>query len=351
MILKTVADARYLREKARADYLDAERDLFERWGRTAIRQLTDDGRRMLARLGEAVGWKRLKKVAHIATADTIRKWFRKLIGTTRTTPGGRTPTTPEIVALVIKFALENNHGNDAWGGRRIAGELDGLGIDLAPSTIRRILKRHGIPPATQRGRGRDHDLAIATDYAKTVAIDFARTVIYDSGRLRLMYILIAIHIASREAAVIGATVHFDEYFMANCARSLTLVDVGFLAKHKATTIKMDRDKLFTPRFRRMFTNAGVTVKRTPPRCPWENGHVERFIGTLKRLALRKVVCHSEAGLWEVLAVAVMHYNCERPHQALGNHPVTPRSAPPDMSKPIIRIDHLGGLIHHYQRAA
>jgi hypothetical protein len=178
MILKTVADTRYLREKARADYLDAERDLFERWGQAAVRHITDDDRRLLARLGEAVGWKRLKKVAHIATADTIRKWFRRLIGTTRTTPGGRTPTCPEIVALVIKFALENNHGKDAWGSRRIAGELDGLGIDLAPSTIRRILKRHGIPPAPQRGRGRDHDLAIATDHAKTVAIDFARTVIW-----------------------------------------------------------------------------------------------------------------------------------------------------------------------------
>jgi hypothetical protein len=47
----------------------------------------------------------------------------------------------------------------------------------------------------------------------------------------------------------------------------------------------------------------------------------------------------------------MHYNYERPHQALGNHPITPRSAPLDISKPIIRIEHQGGLIHLYRRAA
>ena len=47
MLMKLLAEARFLRERARADYLDAERDLFERFGKTAARHLTDDDRRLL----------------------------------------------------------------------------------------------------------------------------------------------------------------------------------------------------------------------------------------------------------------------------------------------------------------
>ena len=84
MILKVVADARYLREKARADYLDAERGLYERWGPNAGRHLSDGDRRLLAVQGKAVGWKRLKRGAHIASVQTIRRWNRKLIDIART---------------------------------------------------------------------------------------------------------------------------------------------------------------------------------------------------------------------------------------------------------------------------
>ena len=41
-------------------------------------------------------------------------------------------------------------GNEHWGYRRIAGELAGLGIAVAPSTVWEILKRHGIDPAPRR---------------------------------------------------------------------------------------------------------------------------------------------------------------------------------------------------------
>ena len=189
------------------------------------------------------------------------------------------------------------------------------------------------------------------DPAHTVAIDFARTVIFDQGRLRLMYILLAIHVQSREALVVGVTEHFDDDIMAQYARNLTMADVGFLTKHQASVIIMDRDKIFSERFRHMLTDAGVTVTRIAPRCPWENAYIERFIGTLKTLALRKVYFLSESQLWDVLGEALLHYNRERPHQSLGNQTITPPVAPPDTSKPIIRIDRLDGAIHRYVRAA
>jgi hypothetical protein len=41
------------------------------------------------------------------------------------------------------MAADNEH----WGYRRIVGELAGLGVTVAPSTVWEILKRHGIHPA------------------------------------------------------------------------------------------------------------------------------------------------------------------------------------------------------------
>jgi len=340
-----------LREKARADYLEAERDLFQRWGASAVRLVDNDDRRLLARLGKEVGWKRLRRVAQIAGVKTIRRWYRILIGPLRAKSGGKSQTTPEIEALVVKIALDNDHGNDAWGRRRIAGELATLGIDLDSSTVRNILRRHGIPPAPKRGRGRDNDLKVLADKPADVAIDFAHTVVMDGDRICHLYILLAIHIPTREATVVGITEHPTAAFMTQCARNMTMADEGFLTRHRAKSIRMDRDTIFTPQFRAMLAATDLEVQRLPPRMPWENGHIERFVQTIKNLVLRKVFCQSVEALREALMVGLQHDNGHRPHQSLGNLPLTPATAPPDITKPIIRIDHLDGAIHQYVRTA
>jgi transposase len=69
-----------------------------------------------------------------------RRWARK------SRRKGRPATRRNIKALVLQMAKEN----EGWGYRRIAGELAGLGITIAPSTVWAILKKAGIDPAPRR---------------------------------------------------------------------------------------------------------------------------------------------------------------------------------------------------------
>ena len=69
-----------------------------------------------------------------------RRWAHK------SRPKGRPPTRRNIKTLALCMAREN----EAWGYRRIAGELAGLGIKVAPSTVWAILKKAGIDPAPRR---------------------------------------------------------------------------------------------------------------------------------------------------------------------------------------------------------
>jgi putative transposase len=59
---------------------------------------------------------------------------------------GRPATRRNIRALVLRLAREN----PAWGYRRIHGELAGLGVKVAASTVWEILKKAGIDPAPRR---------------------------------------------------------------------------------------------------------------------------------------------------------------------------------------------------------
>ncbi|MCA1708125.1 MAG: transposase, partial [Actinobacteria bacterium] len=89
------------------------------------------------------------------------------------------------------------------------------------------------------------------------------------------------------------------------------------------------------------------------RAPRANAIAERWIGTVRRELLDRMLIVNRRHLEHVLDEYVAHFNHHRPHRAL--HQAAPlRPLPPPTSPPTLRLrrrDRLGGLIHEYAQVA
>jgi transposase InsO family protein len=99
----------------------------------------------------------------------------------------------------------------------------------------------------------------------------------------------------------------------------------------------------------VFTSEGIRILHTPVRAPLANAITERWIGTLRRELLDRILIANRRHLEHVLAEYTTHFNQHRPHRAL-QHAAPLRSLPPPSFQPHLRVrrrDRLGGLIHEY----
>ncbi len=92
---------------------------------------------------------RSSRTALLITPRTLLRWHRALGRRKWRQPAdlrGRPPLPKEIQDLVLRLARENPR----WGHRRICGELAKLGLNVSPTSVRRVLARAGLEPAPRR---------------------------------------------------------------------------------------------------------------------------------------------------------------------------------------------------------
>jgi len=103
----------------------------------------------------------------------------------------------------------------------------------------------------------------------------------------------------------------------------------------------------------VFASEGMRILRTPVRAPRANGIAERWIGTLRRELLDRMLIINRRHLMVVLTEYVAHFNDHRPHRTL-NQAAPLRSLPPPASRSQIHLprrDLLDGLIREYAQVA
>jgi len=62
---------------------------------------------------------------------------------------------------------------------------------------------------------------------------------------------------------------------------------------------------------------GIRDHPIAPQSPWQNGHAERLIGSIRRECLDHIVIFGEAHLRQVLKAYAAYYNRVRTHLSLG----------------------------------
>jgi hypothetical protein len=177
----------------------------------------------------------------------------------------------------------------------------------------------------------------------------------DTVLLRRLYVLFFIELDSRRVHLSGITATAVGEWVVQQARNLSLT----LAERAcpARFLIRDRDTKFTAGFDEVFCSEGIRVLRTPIGSPRANAFAERFVGTVRRECLDRLLIFHRRQLQGVLVDFVRHYNGHRPHRSLGQHSpfgsgVVPplRVSYPDPTQ-LRRTDKLGSLIHEYRLVA
>ena len=107
---------------------------------------------------------------------------------------------------------------------------------------------------------------------------------------------------------------------------------------------MKRGELFSPGG---FVPWAFAIGPLRPRSPWQNGHAERLIGSLRWECLDRVVVFGERHLRQVVPLYMEYYNNVRTHRSLNKDASIPR--PVQFTGRILSTPILGGLHHQYIR--
>jgi putative transposase len=314
-------------------------------------ELTQADRALLAAFSRVLS--RQAWTSFFVTPATLLRWHRELVARRWTYPHrcpGRPATAGEVRELVVRLAREN----PGWGYRRIQGELVGLGVQIAASTVWTILREAEIEPAPRRLEASWAEF-LRQQAASILECDFLTV---DTLFLKRFYVLFFIELATRRVHMAGITTNPDGPWVTQQARNL-LMRLDDEGVERPRFVIRDRDGKFTRDFDEVFGSEGIRVIKAPVRAPRARAHAERWVGSLRRECLDRLLIVGRRHLERVVAAYVLHYNEHRPHRALGQRPPLDPT-PPVTERPAGEVfvldrlrcrERLGGLLHEYELAA
>jgi transposase InsO family protein len=243
--------------------------------------------------------------------------------------GGRPQIEADLRALIRQMSTENQ----LWGAPRIHGELLKLGFEVAQSSVAKyMVKRRGLPSQGWRTFLRNHAPEIAA-----MDLFVVPTIGFD-----LLYAFIIVRLDRRDLAWINVTTNPTAEWV---ARQIT---EAFPWDGAPSYMIRDRDRIYGAVVTRRLRAMGIRDKPIAPASPWQNGFVERLIGSIRRECVDHIIVLGETHLRRILKSYVRYYNETRTHLALDKDAPVPR---PVQRGGVVRSRAiLGGLHHHYARA-
>ncbi len=255
------------------------------------------------------------------TARTVRRWRQRTSFVDRSSRPHRSPRrTPDALeATILGLRLELRWGPDLLGPY----------LELHPSTVHRVLRRHNahrlghLFPKPLRSYGQFPDLApgelVAMDSKVVGSVERgggrrSRKKGEDRTPVGWRHLHVAIDLASRLVYAELRPTNGRRDTIAFLERALAALDARGIRVRRVLT---DNGSGYKRSFSEAAAAAGLRHTRTKPYHPWTNGRVERFMGTISRECLYVREIHSDEERALVIALYVAYYNAERPHTRLG----------------------------------
>jgi transposase InsO family protein len=264
--------------------------------------------------------------------ETVLRWHRmgfRLYWRWKSRSRGGRPRIPgEIRRLIREMSLANR----LWGAPRVHGELLKLGIEVAQSTVAKYMARSG------RGRSQTWTTFLRNHTAGIAATDF---LIVPTIGFRLLFVLVILRHERRRLISLSVTANPTAEWI---ARQIT---EAFPWDEAPDHLVRDRDASYGHAVTRRLAAKGIRDHPIAPRSPWQNGHAERLIGSIRRECLDQIVVLGEAHLRRILAAYVDYYNGLRTHLSLDKD--SPVHRPIQWLGQVTARPVLGGLHHHYCR--
>ena len=272
------------------------------------------------------------KVLTIIKPETVVRWhragFRCYWRWKSRSRGGRPQIEVGLRELIRQMSIENR----LWGAPRIHGELLKLGMEVAQSSVAKYMtKRHGPPSQGWCTFLRNHapDIA-AMDLFVVPTIGF-----------NLLYAFVIIGLGRRALVWVNVTTNPTAEWI---ARQVT---EAFPWDEAPKYLIRDRDRIYGATVTRRLQSMGIRDKPISPASPWQNGYVERLIGSIRRECVDHFIILDEAHLRRILRAYAGYYNEIRTHRSLNKD--APISRPVHRAGSINSHPILGGLHHHYVR--
>jgi transposase InsO family protein len=230
-------------------------------------------------------------------------------------PSRSTAVPLELRRLIRQMSTDN----PLWGAPRVHGELLKLGIDVGQTSVAKYMaRRRGPPSQGWKTFLRNHaDGIAAMDLFVVPTISF-----------RPLYGLLIMQHGRRQMLWLGVT-----------------EAIGW--EQAPRYLVRDRDAAYGEVFARRVRSLGIRDRPTSPRSPWQNGHAERLIGSIRRECVDHVVVISERHLRHLMLSYKNYYNEARIHLSLNKD--APISRVVDTTGRIFSRPVLGGLHHQYAR--
>jgi transposase InsO family protein len=242
--------------------------------------------------------------------------------------GGRPPIETDLRVLIQRMSVEN----PLWGAPRIHGELLKLGFQVAQSTVAKYMVKSG------RGRSQTWKTFLCNHAPDISAMDMF---VVPTVGFKLLYGIVIMRLDRRRLVWTNATTNPTAEWI---ARQIT---EAFPWDQAPRYLLRDRDRSYGAIVRRRLGAMGIRDHPTAPRSPWQNGHVERLIGSIRRECLDHIVVMGEASLRRTLNAYARYYNEVRTHRSL--HKDAPETRLVQFTGSVFSRPVLGGLHHHYVR--